>query len=121
MEKLTKIDKLIFGSLSTLFIVPELIWGMISKYWFYTLFGTRFDVDARVVFISDPANSKFYTNILFLQFFVLLGLLILVIYKGKKLKFFTPIIVLLIALIGLGGIVLMFSYALSYVQYSIGF
>ncbi|MFA6077298.1 MAG: hypothetical protein WC735_04465 [Candidatus Paceibacterota bacterium] len=114
-------EKYTFGLLSAIFLVPELIWGMISKYWFFSIFGSWKNLEQNVAFLSDNTNAKLYTNILFLQIFSLLVLLILAIYKGQKLKFFTPIIVLLIALIGLGGIVFMYSYALSYVQYSIGF
>ncbi|MCK9352220.1 MAG: hypothetical protein WCT49_05760 [Candidatus Paceibacterota bacterium] len=120
MKNLTKKERLIFSTFSALFIVPELVWGMISKYWFFSIFGSWKNLEQNVAFLSDNTNAKLYTNILFLQILSLLVLLILATYKGKKLKFFTPIIVLLIALIGLGGIVLMYSYALSYVQYSIG-
>lgn len=121
MQNLTKKEKLILSILSALFIAPELVWGMISKYWFYTLLGTRFDVNAHVLFIADPKNSKFYTNILFLQFFGLLGLLIFVIIKRKKIKSPNLFITLSSVLLILTSVVLAFGYALSYVTYSIGF
>jgi hypothetical protein len=109
MQTLTKKDKIIFSVLLLLFIIPEIVWGMISKYWFYSLFGTWSQVKENVVFISTPLNAKLYFFILLAEAVSLLYLLCMLIKVRKKITFMWLWLVILLAIILSASYVLFIS------------
>lgn len=86
MEKLTKKEKYAFGLLSAIFLAPEVIWGIISKYYFFSVFGSWEQMKEQVAFFRDTANASLYFNILFIQVVSIFILLVLTFTKRKKIK-----------------------------------
>jgi len=92
-------EKLTFGVLTALFVVPEIIWGIISKYWFFSSFGSWKDEVQHIPFLSDPTNGIFYTNILFVQAIGLLMSVIFIVAKRKSIKLYIPMLAVLFLLV----------------------
>lgn len=78
-------EKILFDVFTVLFIVPEVIWGMTSKYWLSSIFGKP-EMLSQVETWFGKKTAPFYSGILLIEFLSLLVLVILTLVKRKKIK-----------------------------------
>jgi hypothetical protein len=102
-------EKICFGVLSALFFVPELMWGMVSKYWLSGILGKP-EMLSQLEIWFDKTTAPFYSGILLIQFLSLLSLVILTLVKRQKIKGYALILILELVLLISCVLVLLVSF-----------
>ena len=106
---LSKKEKYIFGLLSALFVVPEIIWGMVSKYWLSGILGKP-EMLSQIETWFNKETAPIYSSILFIEFLSLLILTILTLVKRKKIKGYILVLIFELIFLISCAIVLLVSF-----------
>lgn len=118
---LSKKEKIIFGALSALFIVPEIIWGPLRSQWHNLYTGYVLHTGD---YIDLWSSGGFYAFILFLQSLSAFLLLLMLIWKRKKIlnrKVFWVLIALVVIAMIYSAASLLLVYAMLNVTITGGF
>jgi len=107
-------EKTLFSSLLALFVVPELIWGMVTKFWFYSIFGVWKQVNEHVSFLFDQNNARSYFLILVAQIISLVFLFVIILKKRQQIRHYILISISLFVAIVFTAYVVLSSYFVAF-------